>query len=218
MSIRKPESRSGKNARRARRRPEEARALILEVAERRLAEHGLAGLNITDVARDAGISHGTLLHHFGSSESMRTALVVRMAERLLDEVLGIEHGSGADVDGMAGFFERLFAELSSGGHGRLIAWLALSRSDGDSRRELVSATVERFDQLVQHIAGRLEQAGHGGDADRTARYLVLLVISSAIGLGVARDSLLPELTLDEADEAGYARWLARVIGTRLGAP
>ena len=56
---------------RIRRNPEEARALILAAAGKRLEEHGLRGLNIKDVADDSGIKHGTLLHHFGSAEGMR---------------------------------------------------------------------------------------------------------------------------------------------------
>ena len=201
-------------ARRTRRSAEASRDHILGVAERRLAAHGLNGLNIADVAREAGISHGTLLHHFGSSEGMRRALVARMAERLLDEVLGLETEAHPDLDRMGSFFDRLFAQLSSGGHARLIAWLMLAR-DGDAKEAApIAATAERFDHLVSLIARRLERAGQP-DADRSARYIVLLVISSAVGLGVARDTLLPQLALNEGDEARYARWLSRIIGEHL---
>lgn len=200
--------------RRVRRSAEDARAHILEVARRRLAALGIGGLNIADVAREAGISHGTLLHHFGSSEGMRQALAARMAEGLLEQVLEIE--SGADpTEGMGDFFVRLFAQLSTGGHGRLLAWLALT-GDGDARGgDVVAEVAGHFDQLVLLLAERLRRAGHPADAERTARYLVLLVVSSAVGLGVSRESLLPGLALSDRDEADYARWLARVIGERL---
>ena len=200
--------------RRTRRSAEASRDHILGVAERRLAAHGLNGLNIADIAREAEISHGTLLHHFGSSDGMRRALVARMAESLLDEVLSLEAAAEPDLDRMSSFFERLFAHLSSGGHARLIAWLMLARDGKASEARPMAATAERFDHLVDIIARRLEGAGQP-ETDRKARYIVLLVISSAVGLGVARDTLLPQLALNQGDEARYARWLARVIGEHL---
>ena len=68
---------------RRRRTPEQARAAILEVARQRLGEHGLDGLNVVDVARDTGISHATLIHHFGTADGMRSALVSHMTSQLL---------------------------------------------------------------------------------------------------------------------------------------
>ncbi len=63
---------------RRRRTAEESKTIILEVAAKRLREHGLEGLNITGVAEEAGISHATLIHHFGSSGGMRDALADKM--------------------------------------------------------------------------------------------------------------------------------------------
>ena len=80
---------STKTSKRVRRSAEESRALILDIAQRRLASHGLDGLNIADIAAEAGMSHGTLLHHFGSSDGMRKALADRMGQRLLEQVLAI---------------------------------------------------------------------------------------------------------------------------------
>ena len=72
---------------RRRRTAEESRSLILEVAARRLREYGLDGLNITGVAEEAGISHATLIHHFGSSGGMREALVDKMTLDLMSDLL-----------------------------------------------------------------------------------------------------------------------------------
>ena len=57
------------------------------MAARRLREHGLEGLNITGVAEEAGISHATLLHHFGSSGGMRDALAEKMTYDLIRDLL-----------------------------------------------------------------------------------------------------------------------------------
>ena len=44
---------------------------------------------------------------------------------------------------------------------------------------------------------------------------MLLVVSSAIGLGVARDVLFSELRLDASAELDYARWLNGLIHERV---
>ena len=197
--------------RRVRRTPEAARALILEVAERRLAQYGLGGLKIADVAAEAGMSHGTLLHHFGSSDALRLQLATRMAEGLLDEVLAIERDRPEAEAEMERFFERMFRALAGGGHARLIAWLSLDDSRSDDLGTLFSSTAERFEALVEAVAQRIEGASSPEAARREARFHVLLVVSSAIGLGVARDVLFSELRLDDDAERDYARWLNHFV-------
>ena len=72
---------------RVRRRPEEARALILDAAEARMTVEGPAGLRLQDVARAAGVSHPTILHHFGSREGLMRALNQRSLEALRNSVI-----------------------------------------------------------------------------------------------------------------------------------
>ncbi len=160
------------------------------------------------------MSHGTLLHHFGSSDALRMQLAKRMAERLLDEVLAIERERPDAEAEMARFFEQLFRALAGGGHARLIAWLSLDESRDRHLDVLVGSTGERFEALVEVIASRAVGC-RIEDARREARYLVLMVVSSAIGLGVARDVLFSELQLDASAELDYARWLNALIRERV---
>ncbi|MBV1885644.1 MAG: TetR family transcriptional regulator, partial [Parvibaculaceae bacterium] len=51
-------------AKRIRRTAEEARRLILDAAEKRLAEQGPEGIRLQDIAKDIGVSHPAILHHF----------------------------------------------------------------------------------------------------------------------------------------------------------
>ena len=67
---------------RVRRRPEEAKALILDAAEASMKAGGPAALRLQDVARAAGVSHPTILHHFGSREGLVRALNLRSLEAL----------------------------------------------------------------------------------------------------------------------------------------
>src|SRR6185369_15152486 len=59
---------------RRRRTAEEARYEILAAAQRRLTDGGPEAIRLQDIARDLGISHPTILHHFDSREGLMQAL------------------------------------------------------------------------------------------------------------------------------------------------
>ncbi|MGE0621847.1 MAG: TetR/AcrR family transcriptional regulator [Pseudomonadales bacterium] len=188
--------------RRTRRTPEEARTLILETAERRLAEMGLEGLNVVGLAKAAGISHATLLHHFGSADEMRQALVQRMSERLITEAVA----AIGDNDEITAVMRELFDVFSTGGHAKLLAWLAIE----EGQRPVPSpAQFALFDGLIRASA----ESMLGGDI-ATARNLLTLVVSAAIGLGVAGGQLMDLVGMDEADRRVFPDWLAGRIGLR----
>ena len=142
---------------RIRRTPEEARALILDVATARLGEHGLEGLNIAGVAKEAGISHATVIHHFGSTAAMREALSLKMTSELLaDVVSALQHHESADR-----VLDRLFTTLSRDGHGTLLAWRALDQRSsglddaGGKRKGLFKSIIDSIEAEGSSQPGRL---------------------------------------------------------------
>ena len=60
---------------RTRRSAPEARRAILEAAEKRLREGGPEAVRLQDLARDLGVSHPAILHHFGSREKLIRAVM-----------------------------------------------------------------------------------------------------------------------------------------------
>jgi len=48
-------------------------ARIRDAAIGQFAEHGVKGANIRAIAKDAGVSPGLVIHHFGSKDALRTA-------------------------------------------------------------------------------------------------------------------------------------------------
>lgn len=58
----------------------DARTRILDAAEAIVRSRGVSGLTLDAAAREAGVSKGGLLYHFGSKEAMLTGLLARMAE------------------------------------------------------------------------------------------------------------------------------------------
>ena len=75
----------GDPRRRPRQSAEQTQAEILDAAGRRLAEGGPDALRLQDIARDVGISHPTILHHFGSRDGLMEALERRATSALTEE-------------------------------------------------------------------------------------------------------------------------------------
>ncbi len=185
---------------RKRRTADESKQLILNTAERRLREMGLMGLNIVGVAKDAGMSHATLIHHFGSTEGMRSALADHMTRHLIEDVM---RALDQDVPPKQ-LFEDLFRTLSSGGHAKLLAWLAVE--DGTS----TAHAPEIFDDLIQACADRFEHF----EVDQV-RNMVFMVAATAIGANIA--NAMPALIgMNRASIEAFPTWFAnQVAGQRL---
>lgn len=58
----------------------DARTRILDAAEAIVRARGVSGLTLEAAAREAGVSKGGLLYHFGSKEALLTGLLARMAD------------------------------------------------------------------------------------------------------------------------------------------
>ena len=143
-------------------------------------EYGISGLNIVDVARDAGMSHATLIHHFGNTNDMRRALVHHMTDRLLRDVINALR-SETDFDTRA-ITRDLFSALSRGGHAKLLAWLAVSDDDLSTSAAPTAEVEGLFQELIPVLASRLpDQPG----SERMAKRLVFLVATAAIGYGIS---------------------------------
>jgi AcrR family transcriptional regulator len=111
---------------RRRRTGEEARTAILDAAERLLVDSGPAGIRLQEVARDVGVSHPTVLHHFGSREGLIEAVVARALDSLHAGLLAAVQEAPKERDQVAAMLDSVYEALVAGGHARAFLWLALS--------------------------------------------------------------------------------------------
>ena len=65
--------------------PEERRRQLIEATLEVVAERGLTGTRISEVTQRAGLSVGTVNHHFDSKEKLLTATLAYLAEELRDQ-------------------------------------------------------------------------------------------------------------------------------------
>ncbi len=179
---------------RRRRQPEAARENILAAAEAMLIEAGPQSLKLADTARAAGVSNASVLHYFGSTDGVQTALMERMVRQLVDQVLAISPRGAASIETAAEGIIALFDAFEARGAARLAAWLELT---GESRRlTVVRAAVQ---EVVAARAGWF--AAVPGEAMED---FMLASISLALGVGLFG----PTLTDLLGKPAGRAREVA----------
>jgi AcrR family transcriptional regulator len=122
--ARRPSSKT--TAPRKRRTAEEARTAILDAAERLLVASGPAGIRLQEVAAEVGVSHPTVLHHFGSREGLVEAVVARALDSLHADLLSASQTAPKGPDQVAVLLDRVYEVLAKGGHARAFLWLSLS--------------------------------------------------------------------------------------------
>lgn len=190
-----------------------AREGILDAAAKRLVATGPAGIRLQEVAADAGVSHPTVLHHFGSRERLVQAVIGRALDDIhtrLVEAIAASTGEEAHITSM---LDGVFDALTDSGHGRVILWLALEGHPIDG----AEAGLDR----VVDAAHALRRARHRGKdraptRDDTA-HLVVLATLALVGGTALGPTLLAKAGLGEGPEAGarFRAWLAKLLSRQL---
>ncbi len=183
---------------RRRRSPETAKAEAVAAARDILLEAGPAAVTLKAVAARLGMSHGNLLHHFGSAGELQSALMGSMVSDLTE---ALETAVAAVREGQAPVaapVDIVFEAFGAGGAGKLAAWLALN----DETR-LLSPIGSQIHALVAALETPLK-ALPGYDA-RLVRRLVLGVANQAFAEALIGESLRGMLGLDREDVVEMAK-------------
>jgi AcrR family transcriptional regulator len=128
-----------------------ARGRLATEALAAFGEHGYEGVAVGALARAAGVTTGSLYHHFGSKLGLYAVVRQEVERRVLDRMEGAvaavagSEASAAQAGLLVGFdyvtghqFARLLAEPDPGG-GRDPIEELLVRLDGDPRGRLLAA-------------------------------------------------------------------------------
>jgi AcrR family transcriptional regulator len=144
-------------------------AALLGAVESAVADFGVSGVSLRDVARRAGVSHSAPAHHFGNKAGLLTVFAIAgyqlLAESVIKEVAASDAADGADELAAIG---RGYVRFAVGHPAHFEVMFRLDALDRENREfvgaseaayELLTATIERC-----RAAGRL----HGRPAEVVA--------------------------------------------------
>ncbi len=204
--------------RRPRRSADETRSEILDAAQHRLVDGGPDAIRLQEIARDVGISHPTILHHFGSRNGLMQALEERATRALTEEVGRVllggvraeEDASGADL------LDSVARAMSDRGLARLVAWWVLNDpgADSDEARRIVA-------RVVELIRVRLAEGGEAAGRRLPSREEIAFSVRLAV-LAMFGDALIgPSLGQARArqrdtESRRFRTWLAELLSEHLG--
>ena len=197
---------------RRRRSPEVARKEILDAAQRRLAEGGPDAIRLQDIAADVGISHPTILHHFGSRSGLLVALDDRAIRALTDDVQAMMRGA-VDLSSGVDLVERLAETMNQQGLARLIAFWAMRGGSAQAPGDVDPAGL--VEEVSKLIAARLsETAGAAPNNTEFVSFSVRLAVSAMLGDALIGDIMSP-VSGEERDEERprFRHWLLKVLLT-----
>lgn len=200
--------------RRQRRTPEAARELILQTAQRLIAERGPDRIGLKEIAQAAGISHALINHYFGSYEALVEetirAQVRRFRESLLTRIAATREVSPAE-------WLRATLELySQPGAGRLMLWAMmtgrLSGPDAFPRKDQgLRQTADVLEERLRALVGKLP-------IERSELEMLLVIaLTSVWGYALSREIIWPALghkqsrELDEKYQDSLSALLLRAL-------
>ena len=195
---------------RRRRTAEEAQTAILDAAERRLAASGPDAIRLQEVAADVGVSHPTVLHHFGSREALVQAVVRRALDKLHAGLLSAVQAAPESTDQVTALLDAVFDTLAARGHGRTFLWLALSgyAPTEDLRVHSVAEAVHAI-RCARRGPGKRKPPFE--DTYFTVLLPALALLSMSVGVKESR-------VAGDGDPLGprrFRRWLAKLIHEHL---
>jgi AcrR family transcriptional regulator len=192
---------------RRRRTAEQARREILDAAEKQLGRAGPDSIRLQDVAREVGVSHPTVLHHFGSRDELVRAVIERAFETLQSELVGAFQMTEIHERETVALLNRVSQTLGERGYARLLAWLMLS---GAPPRKPTIAPIR--------VVAEAAHAHRRRQGIKAASFEDSLFITMLAALVMFADALVGEnlrasagLSDDPEAPQRFRTWLAKLI-------
>jgi AcrR family transcriptional regulator len=88
------------------RRGLKSRELVLDAAEKVMAEHGFEAATVARVVQEAGIPLSSVYHYYGSKDGILLAVMERGAERFFADLPASQRRRGRPAQHLAGFIAR----------------------------------------------------------------------------------------------------------------
>lgn len=190
------------------------RAIIRDEALRLFATHGPDAVSMRQIAAEAGVSPGLIVHHFATKEGLREA-VDRHVVDIFDRVLGELSAQAAPGPGGAGdvydpaasssLAEAMLAHLPPGSP--VPAYVRrLLLAGGDTAAALFARLFEMATATLDAMV-KAGMASPGRDPAVRAAFLM----ANDLAVLLLRDQLSGVLGFDPLSKAGMARWAPEMV-------
>jgi TetR/AcrR family transcriptional repressor of bet genes len=154
------------------------RVQLIEATIETIAQRGYARTTLTDVARQAGLSHGLVNFHFETKEKLLSETLLYLAEEYrqnwMQAVAAVPDDPAAQINALlqADFNPKIYS------FGRLAAWCSFW-GEAQSRpiyQEKCGSNDREYIRLMEALCARLiAEGGYAGSPERMARVLRVTV-------------------------------------------
>ena len=175
----------------------ENRQGILDAAARLYREHGLAGVGVADITRDAGLTHGGLYRHFENKDALVREACARAFDWSIAPLDGMEGRMGTGSEGLAA---RVTSYLSTQhrdhpGEGCPAAALAVDAARaGSDLSEVFAQGIERNIERFARVIEGLEPGEQPSAEGRTRAMQMLATMVGGLVLARATAAGRPALS------------------------
>lgn len=187
---------------------EEARAQILEAAEKQLIRGGPDAVRVQVIARDLGLTDAAIHYHFKNREGLMKALLHQGGRKLKSD---LAKGIAGDANALAGISDatvRLDDLYRRQGYAQLALWLSLS------------GWKSRGHGMFEPYCTKLHEARPTDTDPDDTKMAVALLNVALMGSALFGKAFLASVGLpaDEKTHDRFRKWLAALLEERLGLP
>jgi len=174
---------------------EERRRQVIEATISVIAARGLARMTLTDVAREAGISHGLVLFHFGSKDNLLAETLTYLADEYQQNWEAAVVAAGPRPAAQLGAMLETDFDPALSSPARLAAWCAFwgETQSRPAYRAICGDRDARQIVRMEELCGELvKDGGYALDPVHAARILRLVVEGTWLDMMTTSDSYSSE--------------------------
>ena len=179
------------------RRGVKSRELVLDAAERVMAEHGFEAATLARVVAEAGIPMSSVYHYFGSKDGILLAVMERGADRFFADLPDLDRRPGRPAQHLARVVSAAARTLQR--HPDflrlLIVFAAQPPDAGDGEIQAVVCRVrgQALELLREQIAAAFGDDPHSPATDRLARFALAAIDGAFVASQADRGATLEQL-------------------------
>lgn len=186
----------------------EHRRALVRAASKLFRRHGIDGVGVADVAKEAGLTHGALYAHFPSKDALAAVALADGLRRSHERTLAISKDEAPAMGDILDFF------ITKRHRDNIATGCAIAASGSEIARQDKSVSrslAEGFDRMARHI----EAAVRPANANATARERALAIAAAEVGaLIVARGVAKANPQLSDEILAASRHVLGEIGGER----